>query len=185
MAKKDIHYDASDLRSLSDLEAMRKRPGMYIGLTEDPRQLFIEDTDNHIDEEIEGHSKKTIIRYDTKTGKVETRDFGRGIPIGLVEYADSITGKTQKIEALQLLFMKSHSGGKFDEGKAYRFSRGLHGLGNKIICALSSEAKAITYRDGKAVELKMSKGKKKKLTYIDSTTEPNGTYVEFLPDEEI
>ena len=177
-------YESKDLSALSDLEAIRLRPGMYIGSTEDPRQLVLECTDNSIDEELAGYSSKLIFKYDSTKNLYSTRDYGRGIPIGKTTYKDSVSGELHEIEALQLLFMKNHSGGKFGNNSAYKFSRGIHGIGNKCICALSSYAKAITHRDGKAVELIMSRGDLVDLKYYD-TTEPNGMYVEFIPDDKI
>ena len=181
--KKSEIYGTSEIKAPDDITAIRTRPGMYIGSTEDPRQLLSECMDNSIDEELAGYSKKMVVQYDSATGKIRVRDYGRGIPIGKVAYTDSISKKKYNVEALELLFMKSHSGGKFG-GKAYKFSRGLHGVGNKTICALSEEAEAITIRKKKSVVLKMKKGKTVSLSY-KKTEEPDGMIVEFLTDKEI
>lgn len=175
-------YTSSDVLALGDTEAIRMRSGMYIGSTENPIQLFIEAIDNALDEVQSGYSDKAIVKVDTKSNLYSVRDYGRGIPIGKSKYVD-IIGTEHDIETIQLLYTKSHSGGKFGS-KAYKKSMGLHGIGLKCINALSNYTKAVTYRDGKSVELIMSKGKVQSLEYKDST-EPNGVYVEFTPDESI
>lgn len=179
---KNSTYSSSDVQALNDLEAIRVRPGMYISSVANPRQLLLESYDNSVDECQAGYCDEIVVNVDTKENKYSVRDKGRGIPIGMSEFKD-IVGNVHKIETLQLLYTKSHSGGKFSEG-AYKVSRGLHGIGNKCINALSIHAKAVTHRDGKAVELLMSKGEVISLEYKD-TDEPNGVYVEFIPDEDI
>lgn len=178
----NTEYTSKDIMSLSDTDAIRKRPGMYISTTDTPGHMFTEVLDNASDEALSGFCNRIIAYVDTKENKYAVRDMGRGIPHGKTQFAD-ITGEIHELETLQLLFTKSHSGGKFEEN-SYKFSRGLHGVGNKIINALSIYAKAITYRDGKYVKLEMSQGKILNLEYGE-TTEPNGTYVEFIPDKEI
>lgn len=204
-------YDSKDIHSLGDLEAIRMRPGMYIGDTANPRQLFIEALDNAIDEVQSGHSDKAIVRVDTERNLYSVRDHGRGIPHGRSIYRD-VLGNDVEIETLQLVFTKNHSGGKFD-GSVYKKSRGLHGIGLKAINALSSHSRAVTFRDGKYVELVMSRGETLGLDRGTTKRNPlnrrdgdgdgesivrigadglpvtddgrDGTYVEFVPDPEV
>lgn len=204
-------YDAKDIHSLGDLEAIRMRPGMYIGDTSNPQQLFIEALDNAIDEVQSGYSDKAIVNVDTVRSMYSVRDHGRGIPHGKSKYKD-ILGNDIEIETLQLVFTKNHSGGKFG-GEVYKKSRGLHGIGLKAINSLSSHARAITFRKGKYVELVMSRGEILDLRYGrvdghplhqgegpahgdsgDSLSDSDlsslddgrdGTYIEFIPDPEI
>ena len=209
-----MSYDAKDIHSLGDLEAIRMRPGMYIGDTSNPQQLFIEALDNAIDEVQSGYSEKAVVNIDTNRNLYSVRDYGRGIPHGKSHYKD-LLGNDVEIETLQLVFTKNHSGGKFG-GEVYKKSRGLHGIGLKAINSLSTHARAITFRKGKYVELVMSKGEVLDLRYgkvsdgnplvedEDSGGRPNcsslpdpqndtlaeddgsnGTYVEFIPDPEI
>lgn len=176
------NYESDSIKAPNDVEAIRTRPGMYISSVANPRQLLLEAYDNSVDESQAGYCKEIVVNVDTKKNLYMIRDKGRGIPIGMTSFRD-ILGNTHQIETLQLLYTKSHSGGKFGEG-AYKISRGLHGVGNKCVNALSSHTKAVTHRDGKAVELIMSKGEILELNYLD-TTEPNGVYVEFIPDKDI
>lgn len=156
-------YDAKDIHSLGDLEAIRMRPGMYIGDTSNPQQLFIEALDNAIDEVQSGYSEKAVVIIDTKENLYAVRDYGRGIPHGKSQYKD-LLGNDVEIETLQLVFTKNHSGGKFG-GEVYKKSRGLHGIGLKAINSLSTHARAITFRKGKYVELDMSRGEILDLQY--------------------
>lgn len=178
------HYESSDIKALSDLQAIRTRPGMYVGDTTNPRQVLIEALDNGLDEEQEGPSTLSEVRVNTSTNTYSIRDYGRGIPIGKSKYSDPISGETHEIETLQLVYFKTHAGGKFGGGASYKKSRGMHGVGSKIVNALSTDAKAVTYRDGKSVELVMKAGNLVSLEH-KGTTEPNGVYVEFTPDPTI
>ena len=177
-----MSYDSTDIHSLGDLEAIRSRPGMYIGDTSNPQQLFIEALDNALDEVQSGYSDKAVVNIDTKKNLYSVRDYGRGIPIGKSSFKD-LLGEEHEIETLQLVYTKNHSGGKFG-GSAYKKSRGLHGIGLKTINALSTHALARTYRNCESVELRMSQGEVLDLEYSKSK-EHDGTYVEFIPDEEI
>lgn len=157
-------YDSSDIHSLGDLEAIRMRPGMYIGDTSDPRQLIIEALDNAVDEVQSGHSEKAVVNVDTRLNLYSVRDYGRGIPHGKSKYRD-LMGNENEIETLQLVFTKNHSGGKFGDGSVYKKSRGLHGIGLKAINSLSSHSRAVTFRNGRFVELVMSRGDTIELDY--------------------
>lgn len=175
-------YDSTDIHSLGDLEAIRSRPGMYIGDTSNPQQLFIEALDNALDEVQSGYSDRAVVRIDTSKNLYSVRDYGRGIPIGKSSFKD-LLGEEHEIETIQLVYTKNHSGGKFG-GSAYKKSRGLHGIGLKTINALSTHALARTYRKGKSVELIMSRGDVLDLNYL-KVDELDGTYVEFAPDPEV
>lgn len=180
---KSNSYESKDVEVYGDAEGIRKRPGMYIGDTADSHHLFIEATDNALDEIQLGYSEKAIINVDTKLNKYSVRDFGRGIPIGKTIYKDQISDTVHEVETIRLLFTKNHSGSKFS-GSAYKKSRGLHGTGLKAINALSSYCMAQTFRDGKSVKIELSKGEVTSLEYLD-TDEPNGVYIEYIPDPEI
>lgn len=177
-------YESKDIQALGDLQAIRTRPGMYIGDTTHPGQLFTEGIDNALDEVQAGFSDKVVVIIDSKNNRYHIRDYGRGIPIGKTTYVDSVSGESHSIETLQLVYFKAHAGGKFGANSAYKKSRGLHGVGSKCINALSEYAKVVTIRDGKSVELEMSKGNLISLNYVD-TTEPNGVNLEFTPDKDI
>lgn len=177
-------YNSSDIKALGDLQAIRTRAGMYVGETNHPGQLFTEALDNALDEVQSGFSDKAVVTIDTTKNLYSVRDYGRGIPIGKSTYTDAVSGESHEIETLQLVYFKTHAGGKFGNNTAYKKSRGMHGVGLKCINALSVHAKAVTYRDGKSVILVMSKGELISLDYED-TTEPNGVYVEFIPDPDI
>lgn len=180
MAAEDhIGYDSSDIQSLGDLEAIRMRPGMYIGDTSNPQQLFIEALDNAVDEVQSGHSDRAVVCVDTGRNLYSVRDYGRGIPHGKSVYRD-LLGEDVEIETLQLVYTKSHSGGKFGDG-AYKKSRGLHGIGLKAINALSSHARAVTFRDGRFVELTMSRGDVLGLRYGKVGEDPVDVPQDVLP----
>ncbi|MFL2756725.1 MAG: DNA topoisomerase (ATP-hydrolyzing) subunit B [Dehalococcoidia bacterium] len=176
---KDSDYSASDIQVLEGMEAVRKRPGMYIGSTDQRglHHLIYEIVDNSVDEFMAGHcSEVTVdIRSD---GSVLVQDNGRGIPVD----KHPTTGMT----ALETVMTTLHAGGKFG-GKAYAVSGGLHGVGASVVNALSSWVKASVIRDNKIHKQEYSQGK----TTSDMTTEPletksaTGTAIEFMPDTEI
>ncbi|HAF76829.1 MAG TPA: DNA topoisomerase IV subunit B, partial [Maribacter sp.] len=176
---KDSDYSASDIQVLEGMEAVRKRPGMYIGSTDQRglHHLIYEIVDNSVDEFMAGHcSEVTIdIRSD---GSVLVQDNGRGIPVD----KHPTTGMT----ALETVMTTLHAGGKFG-GKAYAVSGGLHGVGASVVNALSSWVKASVIRDNKIHKQEYSQGK----TTSDMTTEAleskraTGTAIEFMPDTEI
>lgn len=171
-------YEVSNLRVHSDMEQVRERSGMFIGDTDDPKQLFNEILDNSLDECQSGYCESIDILCDTKDRTYTIRDYGRGIPIGLMEKEDG----TQK-EALEVLSTKLFSGGKFDNN-AYKISGGLHGVGLGCCNALSELFEITTRRDGKSVTLISERGNNYPVIYSD-TVQPNGTTVSFKADEEI
>ena len=174
------HYSESDIQVLEGLEAVRKRPGMYIGTTDVKglHHLVWEIVDNSIDEALAGYCKNIEIIIN-KDNSVTIKDDGRGIPVG-------IHPKT-KISTVETVYTVLHAGGKFGGG-GYKVSGGLHGVGASVVNALSSWVNVIVYKDSKIHEVKFANGGKttQKLTIIGDC-EPNrtGTMVTFKPDPEI
>ena len=170
-------YDASKIDKLEGLEAVRKRPGMYIG-DPDERGLHhcvFEVLDNSIDEHLAGYCKHitVIIHVD---GSVSIRDDGRGIPVD--------KHPKFKIPAVELVLTNLHAGGKFGQG-AYKYSGGLHGVGAKCVNALSEWFKVEVSRDGKVHTMEFSQGKTTRKLEVIGKTKNTGTYVVFKPDPAI
>ena len=177
----DDEYSASDIQVLEGMEAVRKRPGMYIGSTDQRglHHLIYEIVDNSVDEFMAGYcsSVKVIIRED---GSVRVEDDGRGIPVD----KHPTTGMT----ALETVMTTLHAGGKFG-GKAYAVSGGLHGVGASVVNALSVWVRAYVTRDGSLYEQEYSRG----ITSTEMTSQAlqngssghTGTAIEFMPDTEI
>lgn len=170
-------YDESSIKILEGLEAVRKRPGMYIGSTDKRglHHLAWEIIDNGIDEIINGYGSKIVITINTD-GSLTVRDNGRGVPIGKHE-----SGKSTP----EVIYTILHAGGKFTES-GYKVSGGLHGVGASVVNALSEWMKVVIYRDGKISEIKFKNG-----GHLDTqlkqigTTKETGTEVTFMPDKEI
>lgn len=170
-------YTANNIQALEGLEAVRKRPGMYIGSTDTKglHHLVWEVVDNSIDEHLAGHCSKitTIIH---PNNSITVQDNGRGIPTGMHE-------KLQK-SALEVVMTVLHAGGKFDKD-TYKVSGGLHGVGVSCVNALSIDLKVEVHRGGKVFEQNYSKGKPQHDVREIGTAEDSGTTVTFLPDPEI
>ena len=169
-------YDEKHIQTLSDVEHIRKRTGMYIGRTSDGSQyedgiyiLLKEVVDNAVDEFIMGFGRKVEIAIDYATGEVAIRDYGRGIPLGSV--VDCVSRK--------------NTGGKFNDD-VFQFSVGMNGVGTKAVNALSTAFEVRSFRDGEFSEAFFNKG-----TLVSQkrgkcrTPERNGTFVRFTPDAEI
>ncbi|MEI3604455.1 DNA topoisomerase (ATP-hydrolyzing) subunit B [Pseudogracilibacillus sp. SE30717A] len=170
-------YDAEQIQVLEGLEAVRKRPSMYIGSTNEKglHHLVWEITDNSIDEALAGYCDQidVIIEEDNS---ITVRDNGRGIPIDIHE--DS--GKP----AVELILTVLHAGGKFGGG-GYKVSGGLHGVGASVVNALSTHLKVYVHRDGKVHYLEFRKGEPQGQIEVIGDTDKTGTVINFKPDPEI
>ncbi|MBQ9181696.1 MAG: DNA topoisomerase (ATP-hydrolyzing) subunit B [Bacilli bacterium] len=174
------HYDASDIQVLEGLEAVRKRPGMYIGTTDVKglHHLVWEIVDNSIDEALAGFCKNIEIIIN-KDNSITVKDDGRGIPVG-------VHPKT-KISTVETVYTVLHAGGKFGGG-GYKVSGGLHGVGASVVNALSKWVNVTVYKDGKIHEVHFENGGKIKehLKVVgECNIERTGTTVTFKPDPDI
>ena len=174
------HYDASDIQVLEGLEAVRKRPGMYIGTTDVKglHHLVWEIVDNSIDEALAGFCNNIDIVIG-KGNTITVKDNGRGIPVGV--------HKKTGISTVETVYTVLHAGGKFGGG-GYKVSGGLHGVGASVVNALSKSVTVTVYKDGKIHETKFENGGKtvQRLTVIgECDINRTGTTVTFKPDPEI
>jgi len=170
-------YSEADIKVLEGLEAVRKRPGMYIGST-GPRglhHLVYEVVDNSIDEAMAGFATRVDIIIH-KDNSVTVIDNGRGIPVG--------KHPEKKISTLEVVLALLHAGGKFG-GDGYKVSGGLHGVGVSVVNALSSRLDAEVMREGAIHTMSFSRGKKIKNIEQIGTTKKTGTKITFWPDDEI
>ena len=170
-------YDASQIQVLEGLEAVRKRPGMYIGSTSSSglHHLVYEIVDNSIDEALAGYC--THIEVTIEQGNIiRVSDNGRGIPVDIQEQ----TGKS----ALEVVFTVLHAGGKFGGG-GYKVSGGLHGVGASVVNALSEWLTVQVHKDGKIYEMSFSRGDIVEEIHVVGETDHTGTTVRFKPDSEM
>ena len=170
-------YDASQIQVLEGLEAVRKRPGMYIGSTSSSglHHLVYEIVDNSIDEALAGYC--THIEVSIEPGDIiRVSDNGRGIPVDIQEQ----TGK----RALEVVFTVLHAGGKFGGG-GYKVSGGLHGVGASVVNALSEWLVVQVHKDGKIHEMRFSRGDIVEEIHVIGETDHTGTTVRFKPDPEM
>ena len=178
MSKKST-YKAKDIEVLEGLEPVRKRPGMYIGSTNQDglHHLVNEILDNSIDEVLAGYASKITFHY-KKNGTITIKDDGRGIPI-------DFHPKYKNKRALEVVLTTLHAGGKFNNN-AYKTSGGLHGVGISVVNALSSNLKVSVFKDGKVYRQEYAKGKVKSKVIIEKCNKKlKGTEIVFLPDQTI
>ena len=172
-------YSAKNIQVLEGLQAVRKRPGMYIGSTgaQGLHHLIWEVVDNSIDEAMAGYCDVIEIKLLTNSW-IEVIDNGRGIPVDM--------HPVKKVSALQLVLSTLHAGGKFgEEGGGYKVSGGLHGVGVSVVNALSTHLKATVYRDGKIWEQNYEIGEPKDKVKAIGTTKKTGTTIAFQADPTI
>ena len=172
-------YSAKDIEVLEGLEPVRKRPGMYIGGTDERayHHLFAEVLDNCVDEAVAGHASRIDVSLDAD-GMLTVRDDGRGIPI-------DAHPKFKTKSALEVIMTMLHSGGKFSN-KAYQTAGGLHGVGISVVNALSDEMVVEVARDRKLYRQTYSRGKPtSKLAAVGAAPNRRGTQISFHPDPEI
>jgi len=170
-------YDASKIDKLEGLEAVRKRPGMYIG-DPDERGLHhcvFEVLDNSIDEHLAGHCDKIEVTIHVD-GSVSIRDNGRGIPVDM--------HPKWKMPAIELVLTNLHAGGKFGQG-AYKYSGGLHGVGAKCVNALSDWFKVEVSRDGQVYSMEFARGITTETLKVIGKSKGTGTLITFKPDATI
>ena len=172
-------YDASSIEVLEGLEPVRKRPGMYIGGTDERalHHMVSEILDNSMDEAVAGHANRIEVEL-KENYEISIRDNGRGVPVDPhPKYPDK--------SALEVIFCTLHAGGKFS-GKAYQTSGGLHGVGASVVNALSSSMIVQVARNKELYEQRFSRGiALGNLEKIGNASNRRGTYVTFLPDKEI
>src|SRR5437016_13359381 len=170
-------YDAAQIDKLEGLEAVRKRPGMYIGDTDERglHHMVYEVVDNSIDEHLAGFCDKieVIVHVD---GSVSIRDNGRGIPVDM--------HPKWNMPAVELVLTNLHAGGKFGQG-AYKYSGGLHGVGAKCVNALSDWFKVEVSRDGQVYSMEFERGVTTEKLSVIGKSKGTGTLITFKPDATI
>ncbi len=176
-------YTADNIQVLEGLDPVRKRPGMYIGSTDERglHHLIVEVVDNAVDEALAGYCDTCTVEI-ARDGSVSVTDNGRGIPVDMKKIVKN--GKQVEVSAVEVVMTHLHAGGKFGGG-GYNVSGGLHGVGVTVVNALSEWLDVEVYRDGKIYRQRFNRGVPMRDLQVVGKTDKKGTRVSFMPDADI